>query len=420
MKNALKTVLLFVVFCTGIIEARAQAQRIALPAKQLTRREAIAEIEKQTDMTVDYSRNRIDDQQSIHFSGTDQSLTDILDRMTENSSYSYRIGSEYILIYPERTEGKVAVNSPRKLIGVLLRETDSLPLADMNIEAVDVFGKKAKTDSKGRFVVDALLPGQHIIKISSADGSLIRYRDIDMVEGRDTDVTLTIGEVLHATVNTPEQPENVIGTIKSTAFYVPTVLEKSGTSFTGHPRNMFVVSADDLNPNYLPQAALKINLLYLATTSLNLGFEFALARKWTFELSGGFNMWELNKRHGGIRHWLVQPELRYWFCNRFERHFIGLHGIGGEYQISDIDLKPFGNDLTGLRYDGWGIGGGVSYGYHLPMGKRWAWEFTVGAGYIYLDYDKYNCGECDNLVKSKDKHYFGPTKAGISLIYMIK
>lgn len=184
---------------------------------------------------------------------------------------------------------------------------------------------------------------------------------------------------------------------------------------------MVVVSGSPATDKpYLPKSAVKTNLLYLATTTLNVGAEFGLAPKWTLDVAAGLNPWDLNERNGGIRHWLVQPEVRYWFCQRFEKHFLGLHGIGGQFQVMDINLHPFGRDLTGKRYDGWGAGAGLSYGYHLPVSKRWAMEFTAGAGYVYLEYDRYDCGECDRLTGSKVRHWFGPTKAGISLIYMIK
>ena len=54
------------------------------------------------------------------------------------------------------------------------------------------------------------------------------------------------------------------------------------------------------------------------------------------------------------------------------------------------------------------------------MGKRWNLEATIGLGYIYTTYDKYECVTCGKFKGSNDKHYFGPTKAGISLIYIIK
>ena len=63
---------------------------------------------------------------------------------------------------------------------------------------------------------------------------------------------------------------------------------------------------------------------------------------------------------------------------------------------------------------------GISYGYSWILGKRWNIEATIGFGYAYSNYDKYDCATCGRFKGSQDKHYFGPTKAGISLIYIIK
>lgn len=178
--------------------------------------------------------------------------------------------------------------------------------------------------------------------------------------------------------------------------------------------------AQEIYSHYIPEAAVKTNLLYLATTTPNLAMEFGIACRWTLNIAAGLNPWDLNGQKGGIRHGVIQPEVRYWFCSRFGGDFIGLHAIYGQYQIQNIDLSPIGNDLTDKHYDGWGVGAGISYGYHLPMGRRWGWEFTLGLGYIFLNYDKYNCGECDTFVGNDRRHYFGPTKVGISLIFLIQ
>jgi len=149
-----------------------------------------------------------------------------------------------------------------------------------------------------------------------------------------------------------------------------------------------------------------------------MAMEFGLSRKWTLDVAAVYNPWYFGNQSVN-RFWLVQPEARYWFCNRFEKHFIGVHGIYGQFNIGNIKL-PLIHTFDEHRYDGWGAGGGISYGYHLPMGKRWAWEFTVGLGYLYLKYDKYRCYDCDEHIRSKGRHYLGPTKAGISLILMLK
>ena len=70
-------------------------------------------------------------------------------------------------------------------------------------------------------------------------------------------------------------------------------------------------------------AAIKTNLLYDATATVNAGIEFGLAKRWTLDLSGNYNGWDINGHKW--KHWLVQPEFRYWFCDRFARHFLGFH-----------------------------------------------------------------------------------------------
>lgn len=47
-------------------------------------------------------------------------------------------------------------------------------------------------------------------------------------------------------------------------------------------------------------------------------------------------------------------------------------------------------------------------------------EANLGLGYIYAEFDKYNCTTCGKYKGSGNKHYFGPTQAGISIIYMIQ
>lgn len=80
--------------------------------------------------------------------------------------------------------------------------------------------------------------------------------------------------------------------------------------------------------------ALKSNLLYDATTTMNLGLEIGLARKWTLDIPVNYNPWKLSdgKR---LRHWGIQPEVRYWFCESFRRMFIGMHGHYADFNVGD-------------------------------------------------------------------------------------
>ena len=184
-------------------------------------------------------------------------------------------------------------------------------------------------------------------------------------------------------------------------------------------------------PTPLPVAkwAVKTNLLYDATATFNLGTEFAVGRKWTLDVSGNYNPWTFSENRK-MKHWFVQPEARWWSCTRFSGHFVGVHAHAGGYNWGGMlpwgfnSGRMFGSvenkNIQSHRYQGWFAGAGVSYGYHWVLGNRWGLEATVGVGYVYLDYDKYPCARCGRKIGSETKHYFGPSKAGISLVYILK
>lgn len=164
--------------------------------------------------------------------------------------------------------------------------------------------------------------------------------------------------------------------------------------------------------------AVKTNLLYWATTTLNLQFEMGLGKQTTLEIGGNYNPWTFDNNKK-LKHWMVQPELRVWTCERFNRGFWGFHLLGGEYNIGGIKL-PFDAwpKLRTHRYEGWMAGLGVSYGYQWYLGPHWNLEATVGVGYIHFNGEKFLGETCGDKCGNDIKNYIGPTKAGLSLVYL--
>ena len=168
--------------------------------------------------------------------------------------------------------------------------------------------------------------------------------------------------------------------------------------------------------------ALKTNILYDAALTVNLGGEVALAPKWSFDLSGNLNAWTV-KGHKW-KHWMVQPEARYWFCQELQGHFVGAHALGGQYNVGNIDLdfKMLGTDFRNLkdrRYQGWYGGLGVAYGYSWILGRHWNLEAELGLGWIYTKYDVYPCAKCGTkLAKDRSHNYFGPTKVALNIVHV--
>ena len=168
--------------------------------------------------------------------------------------------------------------------------------------------------------------------------------------------------------------------------------------------------------------AIKTNLLYDATATANLGLEIGLAPRWTLDISGNYNAWSKDD-HTKWKHWMAQPEARYWFCDRFSRHFIGAHLIGGAFNFGNIDnnlsipLTDF-SVLSDNRYQGYAYGGGVAYGFAFVLSKHLNLELEAGVGYVCLDYDTYECDNCGRWVGQGIHHYVGPTKAAVNLVFV--
>lgn len=167
------------------------------------------------------------------------------------------------------------------------------------------------------------------------------------------------------------------------------------------------------------KAVLKTNALYWATGTPNAALEFATGKRHSLVIEGGTQPWQWSDDKK-LRHWLVQPELRWWPCETFNGHFWGVHALGGQFNAGGINL-PFGAwpSLEDHRYQGWAAGGGIAYGYHWLLSRRWALEFTVGVGYLYIDYKRYACPGCGSAQKDTHRNYLGPTKAAINLVYSL-
>lgn len=167
-----------------------------------------------------------------------------------------------------------------------------------------------------------------------------------------------------------------------------------------------------------PWLALKTNALYWATTTPNLGAELRLARHFTLECEVGLNPFKHQRADGSygrsFRHLRVHPELRYWFCEAFYKHFVGLHVPYVNYNISDIKLLS----TDDKRKQGWGAGLGLSYGYDWAISKHWNLEGTLGAGWLHLDHKVYPCANCGTVRAHERKNYFGLTQAALSLSYL--
>ena len=169
----------------------------------------------------------------------------------------------------------------------------------------------------------------------------------------------------------------------------------------------------------------RTNLLYLATTTLNASIDYGLTNQLSVNLTLAYNPFKFPQRHRDdgkvvnpkLMHWLVMPEVKYWFSKHLDGLYVGGHIIYAQYNVGGISFIPA---LNNNRYDGNMFGTGASVGWHKWIGKRTALDFSFGLGYMRLHYDKYRACACSGILETVGKNYFGPTKMAVSLAYLIK
>ncbi len=165
------------------------------------------------------------------------------------------------------------------------------------------------------------------------------------------------------------------------------------------------------------------NSLYLLSSTPNLGVEVKLAPKFTMAVSIGYNPFDFSQRFGAsetsnpkLHHWSVAPEGKFWFCQSFERAYLGVHALYGEYNCGGFRWPAFQQDF---RYRGLVAGGGAGIGYQWALGKRWGLDIFAGIGYLFFDYDKFKAGRCGEKLGHFVNHCIGPTKLAVTFTYYI-
>ena len=91
-----------------------------------------------------------------------------------------------------------------------------------------------------------------------------------------------------------------------------------------------------MSSTFAQQVALKTNLLYDATATPNVGMEIGVGKQHSIQVFYGLHPWKFG--HGEdqkyLKHWVVNPEWRHWFCHRFNGSFLGIHAFGGQYNAA--------------------------------------------------------------------------------------
>lgn len=163
---------------------------------------------------------------------------------------------------------------------------------------------------------------------------------------------------------------------------------------------------------------LKTNFLSWALLEANLGIEFEMGRHFSFSIPVYYTALDWFDIRTKFRVAGTQPELRYWFRDNFSGPFLAAHGTFGYYNVALSNQEYRFQDRDGKHP---AYGGGLNFGwkFRLDPGRadRWGLELSLGAGYLYLDYDRFYNVENGRYASSAVRDYFGPDHASVALTY---
>lgn len=169
----------------------------------------------------------------------------------------------------------------------------------------------------------------------------------------------------------------------------------------------------------------RTNALYLFTTTPNIGLDVRVGARSTLTAFVGYNPFRFSNSSVSeeasspkLMHWLGEGEYKYWLCRPYERWFVG--GFAGycDFNVGGFRL-PFTDMFRSNRYEGYAAGGGISCGYQWAFARRWGVELSAGLGYIYIRYAKYSSDPCAAPLKEAARHWVGPAKLALSVVYYI-
>lgn len=183
-----------------------------------------------------------------------------------------------------------------------------------------------------------------------------------------------------------------------------------------------VAAGETRTPFYM---ALKTNMLYDVLAVPNIGVEFYLGKNWSVTGNWMYGWWNKSSSHHYWRIYGGDIAVRKWFGRQADEkpltgHHLGIYAQAFTYDFEWGGKGYMGGEPGGALWDKMNYAAGVEYGYSLPVARRLAIDFTIGVGYWGGEYYKYRPMDGHYVWQAtKDRHWFGPTKAEISLMWLL-
>lgn len=164
---------------------------------------------------------------------------------------------------------------------------------------------------------------------------------------------------------------------------------------------------------------LKTNVIGLGMLVGNMAWEYRFDPRWSVVVPIYYSGWNYFDERRKFRCLVVQPEMRYWWKVGGGIHFFsGLHIGTGYYNVALPSWDYRIQDSDGKSP---AINGGISIGcrHSLSASGNWQMEYSVGAGYSYLHFDRFYNVHNGTHYNTESKHQWGIDQVNISVLYRL-
>ena len=167
---------------------------------------------------------------------------------------------------------------------------------------------------------------------------------------------------------------------------------------------------------------LKTNMLYDAALLPNIGAELYVGANLSVTANWMYGWWNCDSRHHYWRAYGGDVGVRYWLSHGkpLTGHHIDVYGQMLTYDFEWGGKGYMGGVPGGSLWDKAHWGAGIEYGFALPIARRLNIDFTIGLGYLGGEYREYiPIDNCYVWQATKYRHWWGPTKVEISLVWLL-
>ena len=171
--------------------------------------------------------------------------------------------------------------------------------------------------------------------------------------------------------------------------------------------------------------AIKSNLLYDAVLIPNIGIEVYLGSNYSLSANWAYSWWNNNRADWWWRYYGGEVAIRRYFGKgtakeSFTGHHAGIYASMFTYDF-EMGKKGYMAGIPGGNiWDKANYAAGIEYGYSLPIAGRLNIDFAIGVGYMWGEYREYKpIDGCYVWQATKSRNYFGPTKAEVSLVWLL-